>query len=326
MTPSARMNRIESNYRELLKGTARALRQEGLSQSEIAREMGVPQRTISDWLKLNHGEDTIAKIANSGVISENRLSTTPAPRYLVVQGSVEKFRPPDGVAFPLIIADPPWNVSDPGHKRERKVRPRPFTKDFGPWDSFRSDRAYLAKCRQWLKALFDVAAPDAWLFFWCSYEYMSSILNQAVGVGWKKHTFYVWEKTNPLPMFGNNNFLQSIELALVLAKGTPEFRFKQKGQPHNRFESPQVSGAERVKKYDGSAANLAQKPLALLSLWVRWGSKPGDWVLDAFAGTGATTVAALQLGRNACAVELDPRLVPYIERRVQEECRGALSQ
>lgn len=308
------------DYRQQLKAMARALRQEGLSQGEIGREMGVPKQTISDWLKLTPGQDTSPKIGQLRAMTENRTSTAPSPRYLVVQGSVEKFRPPDGVAFPLIIADPPWNVSDPGHKRERKVRPRPFTKDFGPWDAFKSDRAYLAKCRQWLKALFDVAAPDAWLFFWCSYEYVSYILNQAVSVGWQKHTFYIWGKTNPLPMFGNNNFLQSVELALVLAKGTPQFRFKKRGQPHNRFESPQVGGAERMKRHDGSAANLAQKPLALLGLWIGWASKPGDWVLDAFAGTGGTTVAALQLGRNACAVELDPKLIPYIEHRIQQEC------
>lgn len=65
--------------------------------------------------------------------------------------------------------------------------------------------------------------------------------------------------------------------------------------------------------------SLAQKPVGLLSLWVQWASKPGDWVLDAFAGTGATTIATFQLGRNACAVELDPTLVPYIERCVQQE-------
>ena len=313
------------SYRQQLKAMARSLRQEGLSQTAIARELGVPRQTITRWLNMKQQPDQIAQNEQTMSNAQNGLSTPTAPRYLVVQGSVEKFRPPEGVMFPLIIADPPWNVSDPGHKRDRKVRPRPFTKDFGTWDRFSGDRAYLAKCRQWLKALFDVAAPDSWLFFWCSYQYISYILAQAASVGWVKTTFYVWGKTNPMPMFGNNNFVQSVELALVLAKGSPQFRFKKKGQPHNRFESPQVGGSERVKRHDGSAANLAQKPSALLSLWIGWASKPGDWVLDAFAGTGATTVAALQLNRNACAVELDPKLIPYIEGRVQEECKGAVA-
>lgn len=318
--------RMMNLYREELKAMARTLHQEGLSQTAIGKELGVARRTISDWLSVDGCHHTEAEIANIPQSGDNRLAVAKAPRYLVVCDRVEKFRPPDGIAFPLIIADPPWNVSDPGHTRERKVRPRPFTKDFGPWDAFKSDRAYLAKCRRWLQTLYEMAAPDAWLFFWCSYRYISKILTEAQHAGWQEHTFYIWHKTNPLPMFGNNNFLQSIEMALVLAKGNPKFRFSKKGgqQPRNLFESPQVAGAERVKNHDGSAANLAQKPLGLTDLWIRWASKPGDWILDAFAGTGTATVKALQLGRHACAVEQDLSLTHQIQARLIRECKGAL--
>lgn len=313
-------------YKEELKAMARALDQEGLSQNSISKELGVPRRTISDWLSVDGNNHREAEIASSPTPGDNRLSIENPRRYLVVCQTVEKFQPPAGITFPLIIADPPWNVSDIGHKRERKVRPRPFTKDFGPWDDFKTDRAYLTKCRQWLHSLYDVASADAWLFFWCSYRYNSKILTEAQRAGWHEHTFYIWRKTNPLPMFGNNNFLQCVEIALVLAKGNPRFRFGKKGgqQPRNFFESPQVAGAERVRNHDGSAANLAQKSLGLTSLWIRWASKPSDWVLDAFAGTGTATVAALQLGRNACAVESDLSLTHQIQARLIRECKGAI--
>ena len=302
--------------REELKAQAQALRATGLSQTAIGHKMGVPQQTISRWL-ITHNESRPQN-------TQNELSNHKPPRYLVVQGAVEKFRAPDGVAFPLIIADPPWNISAAGHKRERKARPnRPFTKDFGAWDAFKSDRAYLAHCRRWLQALYDVAAPEAWLFFWCSYRYVSQVLREAEKVGWRDHTCYVWHKRNPMPMFGNNNFLASVELALVLAKGNPRLTFAGAGQPHNFFDSPQVGGVELVKNYDGGAANLAQKPVSLVSLWVEWGSRPGDWVMDAFAGTGTTAVAALKRGRNACAVELGPALARQIEARILQECPGA---
>ncbi len=314
-------------YRDQLRAITRSLRQEGLSQADIARELEVPRRTIARWLKLSPTEDTRAILANQPLSGQNGLATQIPVRYLVLQQNVENFQPPDRVAFPLIIADPPWYVSDPGHKRERRVRPnRPFTKDFGPWDAFSSERAYLSRCQQWLDNLYQVAAPDAWLFFWCSYRYISEILTQATRSGWCAYTFFAWHKTNPLPMFGNNNFLQSVEMALVLAKGNPRFRFGKKGghQPHNCFESPQVAGAERVKNHDGSAANLAQKPLALNALWVLWASKPGDWVLDAFAGTGTATIAALQLGRHACAIDSDASIVHQIEARIVRECQGSV--
>lgn len=308
-----------NSYKLSMIAQAQALRRSGWSQTEIGRELGVGQRAISRWLKLDI-------LTNGGGISQNGLSVRPPVRYLVVRGLVEEFRPPEGVTFPLIIADPPWNISDVGHKRERKARPnRPFTKDFGAWDAFPSEGDYLTKCREWLQALYEVADPDAFLFFWCSYTYMSHILRLAQRAGWKEKNIFAWAKANPMPMFGNNNTLASLELALILAKGAPIFQFKGKA-PLNWFGSPQVGGLERVKnRHDGAAANLAQKPLDLTSLWVLWGSRPGDWILDAFAGTGTATVAALQHGRNACAVETDPTLIPIIEQRVQEQCPGAIA-
>jgi hypothetical protein len=102
-----------------------------------------------------------------------------------------------------------------------------------------------------------VATDDAWLFYWCSYRYLSQILSQARDVGWAEHTFFVWHKTNPMPLFGNNNYLQSVEFALVLRKGQARFRFGKRGghQPHNFVESPQVGGEERQKQPDDRGLN-----------------------------------------------------------------------
>ncbi len=309
-----------SEYRKHLKVVARGLAQEGWSQTAIAKELGMAQRHVGRWL--NGRQD---KMSDGVGDRQNVLSD--GARFLVVPGAIEDFAPPDGVRFPLIIADPPWNVSDPGHQRNRKARPnRPFTKDFGQWDRYADDEAYLEMTDGWLTRLYEVAADNAFLFFWCSYKYISAIRQQAVHIGWKDFTFWVWHKTNPMPLFGNNNFLQSIELALVMTKGEPRFRFARRGgrQPHNYIESSQVGGNERVKDVDGSAVNLAQKPLGLLSLWVQWTTKSGDWVLDAFAGTGSATIAALQAGRDVIAVEVDPASASYLEhRRIPRECPGA---
>ena len=47
----------------------------------------------------------------------------------------------------------------------------------------------------------------------------------------------------------------------------------------------------------------AQKPLALLDRIVRCASRPGDWVLDPFAGSGTTLEAAKRLGRNFIGID-----------------------
>lgn len=50
----------------------------------------------------------------------------------------------------------------------------------------------------------------------------------------------------------------------------------------------------------------------------------GDTVLDPFAGTGSTAVAASRCGRNSVSVELKERYVDIAEARIREE-RGTLT-
>ena len=45
----------------------------------------------------------------------------------------------------------------------------------------------------------------------------------------------------------------------------------------------------------------------------------GDTVLDPFAGTGTTTVAALTCDRNSIANELDPRYYAMAQKRIRKE-------
>lgn len=59
-----------------------------------------------------------------------------------------------------------------------------------------------------------------------------------------------------------------------------------------------------------------QKPLGLLRRMVAASSRPGDWVLDFFAGSGTLGAAAEQLGRKYVLVDQNPEALEVMRNRL----------
>lgn len=71
-----------------------------------------------------------------------------------------------------------------------------------------------------------------------------------------------------------------------------------------------------------------EKPVALLAHLVAKSCPEGGLVLDPFAGTGATLVAAVKLGRHAVSMDLEERYCELAARRLEQAvsegpCRAA---
>lgn len=62
----------------------------------------------------------------------------------------------------------------------------------------------------------------------------------------------------------------------------------------------------------------APYPIALAERLVKMFSFAGDTVLDPFAGTGTTAIAALKSGRNSFSVEIEPKYVAMARERLRE--------
>lgn len=77
------------------------------------------------------------------------------------------------------------------------------------------------------------------------------------------------------------------------------------------------AGDEALRLPTGERAHKQQSPIRLLARIILSSTKPGDFVFDPFAGTGTTLVVAKQLGRNSIGVELSPRNVELIRRRIE---------
>ena len=51
-------------------------------------------------------------------------------------------------------------------------------------------------------------------------------------------------------------------------------------------------------------------------------TKPGDWVLDQFMGSGTTLVEAKLLNRNAVGIDINPQSISISENNLQFECNS----
>jgi site-specific DNA-methyltransferase (adenine-specific) len=68
-----------------------------------------------------------------------------------------------------------------------------------------------------------------------------------------------------------------------------------------------------------------QIPIPIMERIIRVASNPGDLVLDPFAGTGTTCVAAANLGRNYLGIELGETTAAVAHRRIAERKTAVVS-
>ncbi|WP_077490414.1 DNA-methyltransferase [Sinomonas mesophila] len=83
---------------------------------------------------------------------------------------------------------------------------------------------------------------------------------------------------------------------------------------HGGIEFTDVWNFYSVRPFKGK--HPAEKPLDMLRHIIGASSYPGDIVLDCFAGSGATAVAALQLGRRSVCIEIEDQWIERMQREI----------
>lgn len=107
--------------------------------------------------------------------------------------------------------------------------------------------------------------------------------------------FIEWVKTNPVPLNSQTNYLTNArEIAVVGVKGSkPTFHSK---YDNGIYNYPICHAKDRF--------HPTQKPVELLEDLIRKHSNKGDLVLDCFAGSASTAVAAYNQDRDFIGCEL----------------------
>lgn len=76
-------------------------------------------------------------------------------------------------------------------------------------------------------------------------------------------------------------------------------------------------------QYSGNRYHPTQKPLNCLRTLIAAFTRPGDTVLDPFAGSGSTCVAARELGRRYIGIEIDPNYYAAARERLTAPAQAA---
>lgn len=76
--------------------------------------------------------------------------------------------------------------------------------------------------------------------------------------------------------------------------------------------------ANPPRRTSAERSHPAKFPEGLCEEFVRFFTRAGMWVLDPFAGTGSTVVAAIRQGRNAVGVEINPTFARLAADRIRD--------
>ena len=175
--------------------------------------------------------------------------------------------------------------------------------------------------------------------------------------GWLWTEEYMWHKRNSYPGKWPNRFRDGWERLLHFTKQKQFVMYQDEvrvpmGDWRNarlknlsatdmeRDESHVQSGfgkrianwVDRDLAYPDNVLHLATEcsntghsaafPVELPSWFIKLFTKPGDLVLDPFSGSGATAVAAAQLGRHYTGIEVSPEYVELAKQRLAKEVKA----
>jgi len=142
---------------------------------------------------------------------------------------------------------------------------------------------------------------------------VETVVRLAQAAGFYYKTTGVWHKTNPMPRNMNLHYINSTESWIYFINQAKTGTFLNEGRAlHDHIESGVTPASEKRH-----GKHPTQKPLAVMRHFIETLTNPGDTVLDPFAGSGSTLVAAAELGRIPLGIELDAAYCDLINARLQ---------
>ena len=212
-------------------------------------------------------------------------------------------------------------------------------KDYALHNDDMSESDYWAMMKNVCQAVCNVTKNGGSIYFMQREKNTEFVLQTLRETGWEFQNLIIWKKrTSAVPVKGK--YGKQYQVIIYATKGeraTTFHRLRINPPSPAHFKVPRENGVfvtdvwddireltsgyfagdEALRTKDGERFHKQQAPLALLLRMILTSTKVGDTVLDPFAGTGTTAVAALQTQRKSISIEIDPNNAQCIENRLK---------
>jgi site-specific DNA-methyltransferase (adenine-specific) len=218
-----------------------------------------------------------------------------------------------------IFADPPYFLSNGGISiNSGKV----VCVDKGDWDKGGTSEYIYNFNKQWISICREKLTDNGTIWISGTYHNIFSVANCLIELGYKILNVITWQKSDPPPNLSCRYFNFSTEYiiwARKYIKKPHKFNYEVMKRLNGDKQMTDVWRIPAVGKWEKTCGkHPTQKPLRLLYRIILASTNVGDTILDPFAGSCTTGVAANLLGRKFIGIDQEQGYLDLGIRRFSE--------
>ena len=236
--------------------------------------------------------------------------------FTLLHGDCFELLPQFDFKFDMIFADPPYFLSNDGISYQAgKI----VSVNKGEWDRGASPQKikefnydWIALCREKLK-------DNGTIWISGTYHNIFAVANGLTDLGFKILNVITWAKTNPPPNISCRYFTYSTEF-IIWARKWPkrphQFNYTTMKHINGGRQMTDVWRLPAIAPWEKSCGkHPTQKPLSVMVRIILASTNLGSWILDPFAGSSTTGIAANLLGRRFLGIEREQEYVEMSRKR-----------
>ena len=204
----------------------------------------------------------------------------------------------------MIFADPPYFLSNGGKKIQGTQM---VSVDKGSWDKLDSLEQINSFNRKWIDACKVLLKDNGTIWVCGTFHNIYSVEMCLKEAGFQIINIITWQKSDPTPTWGDLHFNFSSEY-IIWARKNPKsrhyFNFELMKQMNGGVLMPDVWKLPTVGMWEKTCGkHPTQKPLRLLYRIILASTQIGETILDPFAGSCTTGIAANLLDRKFIGID-----------------------